>query len=92
MAGNNSFLGTGCKFPLQIDPATGRFMTVSGEQSVKESLYLILMTQRTERLVRPGFGSNMMDYTFMDTGTTMLSILRRDLSETILEQEPRIWT
>ena len=90
MAGNNSFLGTGCKFPLQIDPATGRFMTVSREQSVKESLYLILMTQRTERLVRPGFGSNMMDYTFMDTGTTMLSILRRDLSETILEQEPRI--
>ncbi len=90
MAGNKSYLGTGCKFPLQIDPATGRFMTVSGNQSVKESLYLILMTQRTERLVRPGFGSNMMDYTFMDTGTTMMSILKRDLSETILEQEPRI--
>lgn len=83
-------MGTGCKFPLQIDPATGRFMTVSGNQSVKESLYLILMTQRTERLVRPSFGSNMMDYTFMDTGTTMMSILKRDLSETILEQEPRI--
>ncbi|MBQ6968582.1 MAG: GPW/gp25 family protein [Lachnospiraceae bacterium] len=90
MAGNKSYLGTGCKFPLQIDPATGRFMTVSGNQSVKESLYLILMTQRTERLVRPSFGSNMMDYTFMDTGTTMMSILKRDLSETILEQEPRI--
>ncbi len=84
------FLGTGMKFPPQIDPATGRFVTVSGNQAVKESLYLILMTQTTERLVRPDFGSNIMSYTFMDTGTTMLSIFRRNITETIMSQEPRI--
>ena len=84
------FLGTGCKFPVQIDPATGRFMTVSGNRSVKESIYLILMTQRTERLVRPDFGSDIMSFTFMDTGTTMLSILKRNLSQTIMREEPRI--
>jgi phage baseplate assembly protein W len=84
------FLGTGMKFPPQIDPATGRFVTVSGNKAVKESLYLILMTQTTERLVRPEFGSNIMSYTFMDTGTTMLSIFKRDITETIMNQEPRI--
>ena len=84
------FLGTGMKFPPQIDPATGRFMTVSGNQSVKEALYLILMTQTTERIVRPEFGSDIMSYTFMDTGTTMMSIFRRNVMETILSQEPRI--
>lgn len=78
------------KFPPEIDVATGRFKTVSGNQTVKESLYLILMTQRTERLVRPAFGSDIMSYTFMDTGATMLSIFRRNISQTILEQEPRI--
>lgn len=78
------------KFPPAIDKATGRFMTVSDEESVKESIYLILMTQRTERLSRPDFGSDIMDYTFMDTTTTMLSILRRNLTQTILEQEPRV--
>ena len=78
------------KFPPQIDPATGRFVTVSGNQAVKESLYLILMTQRTERLVRPDFGSDIMSYTFMDTGTTMISIFRRNIMETILAEEPRI--
>ena len=78
------------KFPPQIDPATGRFMTVSGNQSVKEALYLILMTQTTERIVRPEFGSDIMSYTFMDTGTTMMSIFRRNVMETILSQEPRI--
>ncbi len=90
MADEKLFLGTGCKFPIQVDPASGRFVTSSGNQSVKESIYLILMTQRTERLTRPDFGSEIMGYTFMDTGTTMLSILRRDLSQTILSQEPRI--
>ncbi|MCR5790493.1 MAG: GPW/gp25 family protein [Lachnospiraceae bacterium] len=90
MADDKSFLGTGCKFPPQIDPATGRFVTSSGNQSVRESLYLILMTQRMERLTRPAFGSDIMNYTFMDTGTTMLSIMRRDITQTILSQEPRI--
>ncbi|MBQ9549552.1 MAG: GPW/gp25 family protein [Lachnospiraceae bacterium] len=86
----NKFLGTGCKFPVEIDPATGRFMTVSGNRSVKESIYLILMTQRTERLVRPSFGSDIMNFTFMDTGTTMMSILKRNIIQTIMDQEPRV--
>ena len=84
------FLGTGLKFPPEIDRATGRFKTVSGEESVKESIYLILMTQRSERFVRPFFGSDIMSYTFMDTGETMLSIFRRNITQTILEQEPRV--
>ena len=87
---NDIFLGTGMKFPPQIDPATGRFMTVSGNQVVKEALYLILMTQVTERFARPDFGSNIMSYTFMDTGSTALTMLRTDLTRTILMQEPRI--
>ncbi len=31
-----------------------------------------------------------MDYAFMDTGETMMSILQRDLTETLVAQEPRI--
>lgn len=78
------------KFPPEVDPATGRFVTVSGNRAVKESLYIILMTQTTERITRPGFGSDIMSYTFMDTGSTMISIFRRNITETILAQEPRI--
>ena len=87
---DDKFLGTGMKFPPEIDMATGRFKTVSGNQSVKESIYLILMTRRTERFVRPSFGSDIMNYTFMDTGTTMLSIFRRNITQTLLDEEPRI--
>ena len=84
-----SFLGTGVAFPPQIDPATGRFKMSGGEQSVKESIYLILMTQVSERLTRPDFGTNTADYVFMDVNQTELTIMERDLTDSILLQEPR---
>ncbi len=87
---DKKFLGCGMKFPPQVNAATGRFMTSAAEQSVKESIYLILMTQRTERFARLDYGSNLMSYTFMDTNMTALNMMRRDLSEQILTQEPRI--
>lgn len=85
-----SFLGSGMKFPPQIDPATGRFRVAREEESIKESVYLILMTQKTERWIRPDFGSSLMSYTFMDTGTTMLNMISREISEDLISQEPRI--
>ncbi len=85
-----TFLGAGMKFPPQIDNSTGRFAVAKKEMSVKESVYLILMTHRGERFLRPSFGSQIMDYTFMDTSLTMLSIMQREIEDTILQQEPRI--
>ena len=84
------FLGTGFKFPPSVDPGTGRFLTSSGEQSVKESVYLILMTQRGERWVIPEFGSDLLSYTFMDPSVTMLNVMSNSLRSILLEQEPRI--
>ena len=84
------FLGTGMKFPPDIDRATGRFKTVSADQAVRESIWIILFTQQSERFVRPDFGSDIMSYTFMDTNLTMLSILRQDITRIILDQEPRV--
>lgn len=87
---DKSFLGTGMRFPVSVNPATGRFETSSAEQSIKESIYLILMTQKTERVARPDFGASIMSYTFMDTGATMLSMMARDLQTELTVQEPRI--
>ena len=89
MPGNPS-LGMGMLFPPQINPATGRFMVSSEEESVKESVYLILMTQKTERFLRPDFGSDLMSYTFMDINNTSIHMMIRSLSEQILSNEPRI--
>lgn len=87
---NRVFLGAGMSFPPRIDPGTGRFAISAGARSVKESVYLILMTNRGERWLEPGFGSRMMSYTFMDTSPTVLKMLSDDLREMLLRQEPRI--
>ena len=84
------FLGSGMEFPPQINPATGRFEVSKGAVSVKESVYLILMTQKTERWIRPDFGSSLMSYTFMDTSNTMLNIMAREIASDLMTQEPRI--
>uniref|UniRef100_UPI004056C44E GPW/gp25 family protein n=1 Tax=Agathobacter sp. TaxID=2021311 RepID=UPI004056C44E len=86
----NNNLGTGMKFPPQINKATGRFVVSSEEESIKESVYLILMTQKTERFLRPEFGSDLMSYTFMDVNLTSVNMMIRSLTEQIISQEPRI--
>lgn len=87
---DRDFYGQGMKFPPQVNPATGRFIMAAGAQSIRESLYLILMTRRGERWLEPDFGSNMMGYTFIDTSPTMLGVMKSDLTRTILQQEPRV--
>ncbi len=84
------FLGTGAKFPPQVNPTTGRFMTVSGRESVRESLYLILMTQKRERFMRPDYGSNIMSYAFAPADETMNTIMASEIASDILASEPRI--
>ena len=86
----NTFLGRGMKFPPQVNPATGRFMTSEDEQSVKESIYLILMTQKTERLMRPEFGSRAAGYVFEEMDPSLLNMMARELESSILTNEPRI--
>lgn len=89
-AKDKSYLGSGLKFPIQVNRATGRAVMSHGEQSVKESVYIILMTQKGERFARRDFGSRLLSYTFMDTSVTRINMMAREVERTILEQEPRI--
>lgn len=87
---DTTFLGKGMKFPPQINKATGRFMTSSEKENIKESIYLILMTQKTERFMRPDFGSSIMQYTFIDTNSSVLTMMSRNIREDIATNEPRV--
>jgi hypothetical protein len=85
-----AYLGSGLKFPIQVNKATGRVVMSEKEVSVKESVYIIFMTQKGERFTRPDFGSRILSYTFMDTSVTRMNMMAREIEQTILEQEPRI--
>ena len=66
-----AFLGIGFHFPLEIDETTGRFRMSSEEENIRESIKLILMTGKGERVMRPEFGCGLKQYTYetMDYGT-----------------------
>lgn len=84
------YLGCGIKFPIEVNRATGRFCMSRGEESVREAVYTILMTQKGERFVRPEFGSRILSYTFMDVSDTRIHMMAKELKDTIEEQEPRV--
>ena len=84
------FLGRGLKFPLQVDPKTGKIAMVDQEEDIREAIGIILRTGQGERVMRPEFGSNAMDYAFAPSSSSMLSSIAQELRLILLEQEPRI--
>ena len=40
--GSKDFLGSGLKFPLQIDPRTGKLAMSSNEEDIKEAVRIIV--------------------------------------------------
>ena len=84
------FMGRGVKFPLQIDPRTGKIAMVGEEEDIAEAIRIILNTVQGERVMRPDFGSNVLDYTFSEASDSMRQSLAFDLREQLGYQEPRI--
>ena len=84
------FMGRGLKFPLQIDPKTGKIAMVSEEEDIAEAIGIILNTVQGERVMRPEFGSNVLDYTFSAASDSERQSLAFDLREQLGFLEPRI--
>lgn len=84
------FLGRGLKFPLQVDPRTGKLAMSDQEEDIREAIGIILRTGKGERVMRPDFGANTMDYAFAPVSSSMTNSIAYDLRLILLEQEPRI--
>ncbi len=85
-----AFMGRGVRFPLQIDPKTGKLAMVSEEADIAEAIGIILNTAQGERVMRPEFGSNVQDYTFSGLTESERQSLAFDLEEQLGYLEPRI--
>ena len=84
------FMGRGVKFPLQIDPKTGKVAMVSEEEDIAEAIGIIINTVQGERVMRPDFGSNVLDYTFSPASDSLRQSLAFDLRAQLGYLEPRI--
>ena len=84
------FLGRGLKFPLQVDPRTGKIAMSEQEEDIREAIGIILRTSQGERVMRPDFGSTTMDYAFTPASSTSLRSIANELRMFVQGQEPRI--
>lgn len=78
------------KFPAEINPATGRFETVSGKERIRQSVMIILKTGKGERWLNRELGSSLKSYAFMEMNRTELNIMERDIRSSLLSQEPAL--
>lgn len=77
-------------FPVNVDSVTGKIEESSYEESIRESIYLIVMTKKGERIMRPDFGCDIHQYMFEPINSTMLTLVRCAVKEALTRWEPRI--
>ncbi|KAB2951949.1 GPW/gp25 family protein [Heliorestis acidaminivorans] len=80
----------GWKFPVEIDPQTGKFKMVEDDQDIRESIQLILTTRIGERIGNPHFGSNVFEFLFTTINYTELKELEYEIIQALNRWEPRI--
>lgn len=82
------FLGVGLSFPLRVED--GKIAWSGYEESIRESIMLILGTAKGERIMRPDFGCGIQELGFSinDTSTASLTIFY--IEEALKKWEPRI--
>lgn len=85
-----SFLGKGWKFPVKVDPATGRIALSTAEEDIRESIWIILSTAPGERVMRPDFGCGIHDLVFDTMSAATLGLFENHVREALINFEPRI--
>lgn len=90
MSYDKNFLGKGFGFPMKIDKNTGRIYEVSGEDDIKQAIYIIIMTVKGERVMRPDFGCEIHNYAFETIDFTTLSQMESCVKKALILLEPRI--
>ena|SRR5436190_19649180 len=87
---SNEFLGRGWKFPVGVNPATGRIAMSEYEEDIRESIRIILATAPGERLMRPDFGCGIHELVFSAINRITLGQFESRVREAITKFEARV--
>lgn len=82
------FLGRGWKFPVALKE--GKIASSEGEDSIRESIRIVLGTSRGERVMRPDFGCRIDELVFAPNDTSTATLIAVNITEALEKWEPRI--
>jgi len=89
----SSFLGIGWGFEESIGvnlDSDGRIQTARYEESVRQSIWIILSTAKGERLMRRNFGCGIHDLVFSSRNASIKGDITNSVREALVNFEPRI--
>ncbi|MCB8983619.1 MAG: GPW/gp25 family protein [Ardenticatenaceae bacterium] len=89
MISNSQLFGQGLGFPPRVG-ADGRLVWSQGEENVRESIRLILLTEPGERIMREGFGCGLRQFLFEPNTVATRQLIRERITEAIGRWEPRV--
>jgi len=84
-----SFLGIGWGFPIAPD-AGGALEIAAYEESVRQSVWIVLGTAKGERAMRPDFGCGIHDLVFERNTVATAGRVTQSVRDALLMFEPRI--
>ena len=84
------FLGVGTAFPLTLDDKTHAVELAAYEESVRQSILIILGTAKGERLMRPDFGCGIHDLVFENASAATVGRIQQTVNQALSRLEPRI--
>lgn len=83
------FLGRGWKYPIELDRSGGVAFSELDE-SIRQSIHIILGTAPGERVMRPSFGCEIHDLIFAPNSTGTAGLAIHFVTEALTKWEPRI--
>lgn len=89
MTTSAALFGRGIGFPPRVGP-DGRIAWSAGEDNVRESIRIILMTDERERLRLPEFGGGLTRFLFEPNTATTRQLIGDRITRALAEWEPRI--
>jgi phage baseplate assembly protein W len=84
-----NFLGKGWKYPVELDRAGGIAMSEI-DDSIRQSIHIILGTAPGERVMRSGFGCSIHDLVYAPNNTNTATLAGHFCVEALTKWEPRI--
>src|SRR5215207_2630724 len=84
-----NIFGQGLGFPPRVG-ADGRLAWSEGEENVRESIRVILLTEPGERLMREEFGCGLRRFLFEPNTVTTRALIRESVINAIKAREPRV--
>jgi phage baseplate assembly protein W len=81
--------GRGISFPPRVG-ADGQIVWSTGEDNVRDSIKIILLTNQRERLRLPDFGGNLSQFLFEPNTVTTRHQIEEGIKRALSQWEPRI--